>query len=1063
MKSRGIVLLAGLVILCVLACNLPTFAPAGPPTGPPETATQESQPSPTPSPSPVPDKAEKPAPKPPPPAPHAPTDLNVPVRVYNPLDVARTDQPVTSGVPLPRDLGIADPARLRLVDARGDPVPAQFTPLARWGAALGDNTAPIRWVLVEFQAVVGPQDTAYYFLQEKEEEELGRVPAHPPGVNGGADEPVTHTLHLPLALRNHALLDVTLAISNPLATARALEDEPVTSGVPIPRGASLTDLNSLRFLDGSGQPVAAQFTPLARWGGSAGLTTGGSAGLTTGGAPDVPVRPVRWLLLDFQADVPASGAASYRLVNSGGATPTYPTLVVTDTVSAVIVDVGSGQFSISKTDGRLTGPHLAAPLVGRARDADGVVYTTDGPVTVTIPLSGPMRVSVHVRGAYRDASGTPLLHHTSRYWFYAGQPTVRLFHTVENNTPCPLDEYEQLDCYDIGSGGSVTVADLSLVLSTSLGGGLTYQAAGAGAPASGSLADDLLLYQDSSGADHWDRYLTMTDWEGNPLDARPRLQSYVSFRGYRTTLGEAVVDSGGQAAGWLSVAGADGSWTVGVRDFWQNFPKALRAAPDGTLGIGLFPDEFGPADYGFTLRAGEHKTHEILLSHNSPPLQAGEGLGVGALLAFAPPAWYVQSDAFGPTGLPNWTGWPDHENYINHQLDTAPTYEDWMDWYPNLLAAIEGTDFYGIFDYGDWPIDYEGYGVAPLNCKYDNDYGMWLQWARTGDSRWFDLAQAADRHFADVDILHNRHSPRHWGDGIAFGHSYHDEDGFINPHRNYGGNHPDTAFGMAGMLLTYYLTGYEKALDSALELANCVEYRLHNDSHLCDHFPDCSGEGYGLGESDGLYDAGSRPAANGLSIAVAAYRATADPRYLAVADALVDWARAENQPYMGGPTGEDRMMRPWMLNMYLRALAEYLEMRDEFELPDTYGARDSFLAYADWLRTYPWLDLDPVDTGPRAAYPYEWWFDGRTGIPGDDNDNDDPSINNWLLLGADAMAYAYHLSGDADYLERAARLFRTGSRDPWFEGDANTYSATKEAINSITFGHLFLHEWAQGR
>ncbi len=55
--------------------------------------------------------------------------------------------------------------------------------------------------------------------------------------------------------------------------------------------------------------------------------------------------------------------------------------------------------------------------------------------------------------------------------------------------------------------------------------------------------------------------------------------------------------------------------------------------------------------------------------------------------------------------------------------------------------------------------------------------------------------------------------------------------------------------------------------------------------------------------------------------------------------------------------------------------------------------------------------------------------------------------------------YARRLSDQAEYLERATRLFRTGSRDPWFEGDANTYDATKETVNSITFAHTFLHEW----
>jgi hypothetical protein len=408
------------------------------------------------------------------------------------------------------------------------------------------------------------------------------------------------------------------------------------------------------------------------------------------------------------------------------------------------------------------------------------------------------------------------------------------------------------------------------------------------------------------------------------------MQAYVSFRGYRTTLGTALVDDGHHAAGWLSLTGSDGSWSAGVRDFWQNFPKSLRAAPDGTLEIGLFPGEFGPPDYGFNLRAGEHKTHEIILSPAPVPLP----MLPQPLFAQAPPQWYVDSDALGLSALPNLDDWPDHESYVNYQLDTSPDYEDWMDWYPNLPTAIESTDFYGMFDYGDWPLDYEGYRVAPLNLKYDADLGMWLQWARGGDPRWFGLAEAASRHIADIDILHNLHSPRHWVDGIMFGHSYHDEDGFLNPHRNYGGNHPDTAFGVPGLLSAYYLTGYEKTRESALELSDCIAYRLHNDYHLCEYFSDCNGEGYGLQE--GLYDAGSRPAANALSIAVAAYRATADPRYLAVADALVDWARLDNQPYINGPTGADMMMRPWMLNAYLRALASYLDMRDEFGLPDTY-------------------------------------------------------------------------------------------------------------------------------
>jgi hypothetical protein len=521
-------------------------------------------------------------------------------------------------------------------------------------------------------------------------------------------------------------------------------------------------------------------------------------------------------------------------------------------------------------------------------------------------------------------------------------------------------------------------------------------------------------------------------------------------------MGAETIDQGNQAGGWLQVQDHDSTLYVGVRDFWQNFPKALRADPSGTVEIGLFPDEYGPADFGFTLRAGEHKTHELILS--SQPLGSA---GVTPLQASPPPAWLVNSGGFGPTALPDWDGWPQHEQYIEDQLDTASTYEEWMDWFPNLPAAIEGKDFYGLFDYGDWPIDYEGYGVAAFNGKYDSFQGAWLQWARTGDQRWFSTAEAGNRHLADTDILHNEHSPGHWGDGSTFGHSYHDEDAFLNPHRNYGGANPDVAYGLEGLLLTYYITGYEKAHESARELADNIEYRLSNDIALCPLLDVCNGQGYAL--MDGMYGGGCRPAANSVSMSVAAYRAWADPRYLEAADALVQWADAQAQPYIDGPTGQDEMMRPWMLNMYLRALDDYLAVREEYGLGDSaqsQAAADSVLAYADWLHTYAWLDLPQESGGARGAYPYEWWLDGRTGIPGEDNDNADASINNWLLLGADALAAAYDLSGDSDYLDRAKQLFRTGTHDPWFEGDDNTYSSTKETANSIVFGNLFLREWS---
>ena len=56
-------------------------------------------------------------------------DLRLVVR--NPLDIAITDAPVTSGVPWPRGL-LASPDRMRLVDRLGEELPLQVEVFARW-------------------------------------------------------------------------------------------------------------------------------------------------------------------------------------------------------------------------------------------------------------------------------------------------------------------------------------------------------------------------------------------------------------------------------------------------------------------------------------------------------------------------------------------------------------------------------------------------------------------------------------------------------------------------------------------------------------------------------------------------------------------------------------------------------------------------------------------------------------------------------------------------------------------------------------------------------------------
>lgn len=95
--------------------------------------------------------------------------------------VARTNAPVTTGVPLPETGGITDVTKLRLLDG-ATPIDAQFKVLSRWGGKSTDTTKPIQWVLVDSQVSATANSNDVYTL------EFGSSISTPSVTN-----PITHT------------------------------------------------------------------------------------------------------------------------------------------------------------------------------------------------------------------------------------------------------------------------------------------------------------------------------------------------------------------------------------------------------------------------------------------------------------------------------------------------------------------------------------------------------------------------------------------------------------------------------------------------------------------------------------------------------------------------------------------------------------------------------------------------------------------------------------------------------------------------------------------------------
>ena len=92
-------------------------------------------------------------------------------------------------------------------------------------------------------------------------------------------------------------------------------------------------------------------------------------------------------------------------------------------------------------------------------------------------------------------------------------------------------------------------------------------------------------------------------------------------------------------------------------------------------------------------------------------------------------------------------GWADYNAITARNLET-------------LLQHREAGREFGVIHFGDW------YGERTWNwgnLEYDLHHGLFLQFARTGDRRFFDQAVISARHQMDVDTIHHHREPARVG------------------------------------------------------------------------------------------------------------------------------------------------------------------------------------------------------------------------------------------------------------------------------------------------------------
>jgi len=492
---------------------------------------------------------------------------------------------------------------------------------------------------------------------------------------------------------------VQLTVAEPSGAARS--NWPVTSGIPLGQGI-VRDGEQAALFAGDGLQILLQTEVLSRW----------------------PDGSARWLLLDFQIDI-AAGETKRLTLHCGSDVGRAPITNGVQAVSrdeTVVIDTGPMRVAVSPKsfrllddvrldrdgDGSFTDAErlTAGGTAGiKMRNPDGEIFTADLSVAqVVIEQNGPLRACVRLEGQHASQRGT-MFRYVVRIHAFRGQPYLKLCYTFVNDYQPEL--MARID---------------SLALK--------FQLRDAANPV----------------------YLT----DGRRTDA-----GRVDQIDDRTCEINGKL-SGQRARGWIAQGSQHGGMAVGVREFWQNWPKGFEQKP-GELQVDICPD-FPAGRYDnqpiteecklyyylrdgvYSFKCGQARTHELWATFfGGAPEPTGLDQFFRAvetpLLAQCEPAYIVASRVKGPLSPANADKHGGYDALVDNYFDQH-------------LADRDRVREFGMLNFGDWyNTNWDSWG----NLEYDTARIWFQQYLRTGDRRYFDRAEQAARHFEDVDILHVTH------------------------------------------------------------------------------------------------------------------------------------------------------------------------------------------------------------------------------------------------------------------------------------------------------------------
>lgn len=747
-----------------------------------------------------------------------------------------------------------------------------------------------------------------------------------------------------------------IEVRNP--AGKALPAVALTTGVPFPAGV-LRSPETVRLLDEAGMPLPVQSACTGRHGDGS----------------------VRWLLLDWQADVPATGRTlALEFGDDVPPTPVTTPLSVRQTDAAIAVNTGPLRFTVSrKAFNGIDAAWLGAQPVLTAGHAGGPYFVDDqgtrfsavldSAPEVAIESQGPLRTVVTARGWYVSPAGARKCRFIVRLHAMAGSPALRLVYTW-----LMTEDSRALRFRDIGFLVPLPAAQCRF-----------------------PLDDGTVL----TGLPGVEAYLVQTDCD--------RFRSSAAGTAAPTA----------QPLGVLTADSAVARCTLAVKDFRQLFPKELgagqggirfhvwpahgvanpeRQVTDAMLQYLWFchegevldfqvPESYATHTEGYSeneyryLRSAKHanamgvaKTHELLLEFG-PGAAAGTG-GVAAAdsspspavqafleppCAMAAPAWMCDSGVFGLLQPFSPDQFPSYERLLSGNFDAEQRLQ-------------EATRDYGMWNYGDGHTSWDTgrqrwmdvYRVW-RNTHHGSCRVPWLLYVRSGDPKYLRAGIRNARHVLDLDFCH-------WSTPEAEALPYpqgklrgalNDYKGIVHWH---SGNRLMDYNSMTDFALWYYhLTGDRWGLEVATEWGEAVKAKFTSPF-------------------------GSRSGTGTLSALIDLYQETRDDALRPIIEAFFTHLTTKVQNVDGKATYSSHVESYWA----------HLKGK-----PIPVGAFPEWENYAPWMERY-W-DLTRSDAARRALVA---WADAYLAGFGD-------MVSLWNVGDyVSLLGYAYAITGDATYLGR---------------------------------------------